>query len=486
MSTDRETTRIVRAWLEEGAMALPDRVLDAVLDQIPATPQRRSWWPARAVGAIDRTNQAHALRVPRRYTQLNGLGKWAVAAVMVAMVGGLAFVVLQPRAVPNVAAPVAPTSAPKTAAPSGAGLPSGKATAVDAGSLFTCAIPSSNGVKCWGYNRVGQLGNGTIIESKTPVDVLGLSGGVSAIAAGAFHTCALTPSGGVRCWGWNSFGQLGDGTITQSSAAVDVVGLTGSATALAIGTTWSCALTSAGGVACWGSNGSGELGNGNTDTASTPVDVTGLASGVTAIAAGGSHTCALTNAGGVKCWGNNEHGQLGGGSTIDSATPVDVQGLTSGVSAIAAGGSNTCALTNAGGVKCWGNNGRGQLGNASGTSSSTPVDIGGLTNGVTAIAAGTSGLAGVASHICALMSAGELKCWGANNRGQLGNGTTTNSSSPVDVSGLSGVIGITLGEDHSCALVTGGGVVCWGSNTNGRLGDGTTTDSSTPVAVQGL
>ncbi|ACL23603.1 RCC1 domain-containing protein [Chloroflexus aggregans] len=359
------------------------------------------------------------------------------------------------------------------------GLPSG-VTAIAAGGAHTCALMSSGGVWCWGYNLSGQLGDGSTIYHITPVAVSGLPSEVTAIAAGYAHTCALTGSGGVWCWGDNGFGQLGDGSFTDSSTPAAVGGLPSGVTAIAAGGRYTCALTSSGGVWCWGRNDSGQLGDGSFTNRSTPGAVGGLPSGVTAIAAGGAHTCALTSSGGVWCWGGNDSGQLGDGSYTDRSTPGAVSGLPSGVTAIAAGGAHTCARTSSGGVWCWGGNFYGQLGDGTTTDRSTPGAVSGLPSGVTAIAAGNY-------HTCALTGSDGVWCWGDNFYGQLGDGTTTNRSTPGAVSGLpSGVTAIAAGNYHTCALTSSGGVWCWGRNDSGQLGDGTTTNRSTPGAVGGL
>jgi len=354
------------------------------------------------------------------------------------------------------------------------------ATAIDAGGVHTCALTSAGGVKCWGSNFFGQLGDGTTTDRHTPVAVSGLASGVAAIAGGGYHTCALTSAGAVKCWGANRHGQLGDGTITNRHSPVVVSGLASGVSAISAGERYTCALTSAGGVKCWGANFFGQLGDGTTTDRHTPVAVSGLASGVAAIAAGYAYTCALTSAGGVKCWGINNYGQLGDGTTNDRLIPVDVSGLASDVEAIAAGDIHTCAFTSAGGVKCWGANDRGELGDGTTTERLIPVDVPGLATGVAAIAAG--GL-----HTCALTSAAEVKCWGDNDQGQLGDGTTTERHTPVAVSGLmSGAAAIAAGHIHTCALTSADGVKCWGDNVAGELGDGTIIQRHIPVPVVGF
>jgi alpha-tubulin suppressor-like RCC1 family protein len=349
-----------------------------------------------------------------------------------------------------------------------------------AGGWHTCSLTDDGGVKCWGYNYWGQLGNGTTTDSGTPVDVYGLTGNVITMAPGARHTCALTAGGGVKCWGDNEFGQLGNGTKTNNSIPVDVSGLASGVTAITAFNNHTCALTANGEVKCWGSNEYGQLGNGTNTDSSTPVDVRGLTGDVIAIAAGWHHTCALIASGGVQCWGSNDYGGLGDGTKTFSSIPVDVSGLTGDVIAIAVGGWHSCALAAGGGVKCWGNNFWGQLGDSTNTDISIPVDAIGLASAVTAIALG-------GEHTCAITASGGLQCWGSNGDGQLGNGTNTDSTTPVNVSGLvNGVTAIALGSFHTCAVTVSSGVKCWGDNEFAQLGDGTTINRSTPVDVIGL
>jgi len=335
------------------------------------------------------------------------------------------------------------------AAAVGSPPPAFSPVAIAAGGHQSCVVTAGGGVRCWGVGFGAK-----------PGDLIGLSGRASTIAIGAANDCLVTDGGGVKCWG-------GGGSTTP----VDVVGLTSGVSAVAVGDAHSCALTSAGAVRCWGGNRIGQVGDGTTTDRPTPVAVSGLQSGVAAIAAGSYHSCALTGKGGVECWGD-----------AYGTAPVKVPGLQGGVIAITAGFGHSCALTSVGGVRCWGANGEGQLGDGTTISRSSPVDVLGLGSGVIAIAAGDE-------HSCALTTSGAVECWGGDFRGQLGDGTSTFAarSTPVGVSGLgSGVTAIAAGQEHSCALMSTGDVKCWGRDDFGQLGDGTTTFGRwTPVGVVG-
>ena len=238
-----------------------------------------------------------------------------------------------------------------------------------------CAVTTSGAAKCWGRNLYGMLGNGTNTDSSVPVDVSGLGGGVAGISAGQEHTCAVTTSGVAKCWGRNLYGRLGNGITTDSNAPVSVSGLGSGVARISAGGSHTCAVTTSGAAKCWGANGSGRLGNGTITSSSIPVNVTGLDSGVASISAGNSHTCAVTTSDVAKCWGYNASGQLGDGNTTNSSTPVNVTGLGSGVARISAGSSHTCAVTTSGAAKCWGYNADGRLGDGATTNSTTPVNV---------------------------------------------------------------------------------------------------------------
>jgi alpha-tubulin suppressor-like RCC1 family protein len=358
------------------------------------------------------------------------------------------------------------------------GLGSGIET-IATNALDACVVTTGGAAKCWGWNGSGILGDGTTNNSNVPVDVSGLGSGVAAIGV-ADQSCALTTVGGVECWGDNTFGELGDGTTTERHTPVDVSGLSSGVSAISVGGGDACALTSAGAVKCWGDNENGRLGDGTTTNRSTPVDVVGLGSGVVAINAGDSQTCAVMSVGAVKCWGDNSYEQLGDGTNIDRHTPVDVVGLDTDVVSVSGGGGHTCVLSTAGAVECWGRNDWGQLGHGPGATTHTPVAVAGLGTGVAAVSAG-------GDHTCALMTDGAMLCWGNNFEGQLGNGTAVQLPTPNAVAGLgSGVAAVTAGYHHSCAVMTDATAECWGLSDHGQVGDGTTLERDRPVEVAGL
>lgn len=352
------------------------------------------------------------------------------------------------------------------------------------GAYHSCALiglpPTSGGVKCWGDNSYGQLGDNTTTTHNLPVDSLGLTSGIKAVVAGANHTCALNSTGGVRCWGLNEFGQLGDGTLQSRRIPADVQGLSSGVLALSAGDHHTCARLATG-VKCWGANNYGQLGDGTFAQHNTPVDVSGLPAGVIQIAAGGNHTCAVTNSNGLKCWGNNDSGQLGDGTTVLSRTiPVDVVGLGSNVTIVSLGESHTCAVVN-GGARCWGTNSDGQLGDGSGSDTNTAVNVFNLSSAVSGITTGEK-------HSCALLNSGGVKCWGRNANGEAGDTPNNyNITMPVDVVGLnSDVVEVAAGARHTCARMNSGSLKCWGLNEGGQLGDGVSYLYTTPVTVTGL
>jgi len=381
------------------------------------------------------------------------------------------------------------------------------ATTVSASPIRTQAAAGSSGPPgfgvawAWGANNFGQLGTSanTLPSSSTPI-VVGLPAGtkVTAVSGGGDHSLAQTSTGQVLAWGLNVQGQLGNGTTINTSTPTAVSLPPGTTiTAIAAGGHFSLALTSTGQVFSWGDNTWGQLGNGTTTSSSTPVAVSLPCSPIiciplvtiTAISAGFYHALALTSAGQVLAWGSNDHGQLGNGTTtttgcqcISTPGPVSLASGTT-VTAIAGGGRHSLGLTSTGQVLGWGYNADGELGNGTTTDSNVPVGVS-LSSG-----ASVTTIAGGAFHSLAVTFAGQVLAWGLNDRGQLGNGTTNNSSIPVAVSLPSGttVTAIACGWfSDSMAITSTDGVLAWGDNRSGQLGNGTTTSSTTPVVVNGL
>ncbi|GIM86681.1 hypothetical protein Sar04_34170 [Salinispora arenicola] len=339
---------------------------------------------------------------------------------------------------------------------------------------------ASDTILAWGDNSFGQFGNGSTTSSSTPVAVsLPAGTTVTAIAGSDTHSLALTSAGTVLAWGGNSSGQLGNGSTTSSSTPVAVSLPAGTTvTAIAAGAGHSLAVTSTGAALAWGDNSVGQLGNGSTTDSSTPVAVS-LPAGttVTAIAGGLGHSLAVTSTGAALAWGNNAQGQLGDGTTTSRSTPITVRLPL--VTAVAAGSFHSLASTSTGATYAWGRNSSGQLGNGSTTDSTTPVAVS-LPTGSTAtiVAAGSD-------HSLAVTSTGAALAWGSNSVGQLGNGSTADSSLPVTVNVPTGsaLTGVAIHRDHAVATTSAGTALAWSRNNEGQLGDGSTTDRSTPVAV---
>jgi len=357
------------------------------------------------------------------------------------------------------------------------------AQSIVAGGYHFCAIVNG-GAQCWGYSYNGQLGDGLFKDSTSPVLVEGLQSGVTAISAGGYHTCAIV-NGGVKCWGRNPDGQLGDGTTSDSGVPVPVQGLGSGVIAISAGEYHTCAIVTGGSVRCWGWNSNGQLGNNSVNPTGTgaPVTVSNIASGATALAAGGYHTCALVS-GGVQCWGYNGYGELDDGSETDRYIPVAAGGLASGVTAISAGLLHSCALVTGGTIHCWGGNDNGQLGNGTITLTGTnpPVTVSNIASGATAISAG-------GYLTCAVVS-GAAKCWGSNYYGELGDGTLSEHHVPATVNGLSAnVVGIAAAALTACARTSVAGVSqtqCWGDNVDGQVGQGDALFRYVPAAVPAI
>jgi alpha-tubulin suppressor-like RCC1 family protein len=368
-----------------------------------------------------------------------------------------------------------------------------KATRIAAGNAHVCAVLDMGAVYCWGANDSGQLGTSAGTDSATPVKVAidkvmdVTAGGIP--GAGTAHTCALTASGRVSCWGANDSGQLGKGDTADTSdpTQIDTLNLV---SGVAAGGAFTCAFLQGGGLYCWGGNEAGQMGDGGGSAVVAPQSVTDP-TGVKGLAAGTRHVCALLTNNTLKCWGDNSRGQVASQMLVGQEKPTLVSGLLD-VTSAAAGQDFTCAQ-GATLVSCWGDNTDSQLTSAVGTDyTESPKTVSLM--GVTALALGADGVLDGAEvipmggHSCALLDTAKVTCWGNDRSGQLGRGTLSpggKAAEPAEVDGLDGVAMIAAGTEVSCAILKSGAVRCWGRNDHGQLGTGMTGGTqSSPVAVQ--
>jgi len=384
---------------------------------------------------------------------------------------------------------------------------------VEVGGRSNCVLLESGAVRCWGYGSGGQLGYGNyddIGDDELPssVGTVDVGGSVVQIVRGGNHSCALLVGGAVRCWGGNTYGELGYGHTDpigddETPASAGDVDVGGSVTQLAAGGGMTCAVLAGGAVRCWGINTYGQLGYGHTDdigddevpASAGDIDVGGP---VVQLAVGTNHICALLEGGVVRCWGASFFGKLGYGGFNNigddevpaSAGDVDVGGP---VVQISAGSNHTCALLTDGAIRCWGQGSNGRLGYGNTENigdDETPASAGDVSVGGTSVHVTTG-----AYHTCAHMTGGSVRCWGYGGQGQLGYGNANNvgdalvpsDAGDVDV-GAGTVLRIDSGpvSDHSCALLEGGAIRCWGWGQYGALGYGNTEnigDDETPASA---
>jgi alpha-tubulin suppressor-like RCC1 family protein len=341
--------------------------------------------------------------------------------------------------------------------------------AVAAGGHHTCALRESAAI-CWGDNALGQLGDLTHVARSAPVPAVFVRG-PRQVAAALGRTCVRDAEGVVSCVGYRGDASAPDGADARPRAVA--LGELGEIVQLAVARDFACALSGEGAIHCWGDNSRGQLGDGTLESRAEPTAVRG-AGDAREIAVGVAHACARLLSGAVYCWGANERGQLGDGTNEDRTVPTEVVELAD-AERLALGRSHSCARRRDGTVACWGGNASGQLGDGTTTARTTPAAVREL-SGVEELAAGWL-------HTCA-RSGGAVRCWGANTHGQLGRATeAVRASSPASVESLEGAVQITAGGLHTCARTADGRVACWGANTHGQLGGGVTLYAPRPVLV---
>jgi alpha-tubulin suppressor-like RCC1 family protein len=351
---------------------------------------------------------------------------------------------------------------------------------ISADTGYSCGVWDSGDAFCWGGSNHGEMGAGSAIDtSHTPVRVA-FGGRFESVVTAWGHTCGLASDSTVYCWGLNNRGQLGDGSVEGERSRPGPVPSGFAFESLVAGGLNVCADSVGGSVYCWGANQWGQVGDGtNLNTRPLPTRVSGSLS-FTEVSFGVVHTCGLTSDSLAYCWGNNDEGQLGDGTTTNRTAPDLDVGVASLVSVVA-GNRYSCAIADGGLAYCWGRNSVGQLGDGTLDNRLMPDTVNGG-HRFSSLSAGS----GLSAHTCGVTLAGAVYCWGSNSHGQLGDGSTTDRIEPVLVNTSSmQVMLVSAGMRHTCAVTVDGSAYCWGQNSDGRLGDGTSVDRSQPAQVAG-
>ncbi|NNK49067.1 MAG: hypothetical protein HKP01_09365 [Gemmatimonadetes bacterium] len=348
-----------------------------------------------------------------------------------------------------------------------------------AGYFHSCGLTPAGTAYCWGGNTWGTLGDGSLTASNRPVRVAG-GHRFEAIEAGAGHTCGVTNSGQVYCWGLNDEGQAGADWVTRG--IVEPLPLPGSQfwVEVSAGHDHSCALTNTGVAWCWGDNVTGHLGSGDPINRSFQPVLVASPVAFTTVVAGYYQSCALAESGQMYCWGRNDQGQIGDGSSQNRFTPVPVAGdLT--FRALGGGDAFMCGITTGGSTWCWGSNRNGELGDPNLPNQVVPVEVDGLPELRRVYGAGGAfTLPSAPAYACGLTASGEAWCWGGTIRGGLWEGPT---DGPVRVESGIRFRNLGLGAEHLCGVTSEGWAFCGGANYAGQLGDGTSQDRASMVGV---
>ena len=344
---------------------------------------------------------------------------------------------------------------------------------VGAGATHTCAVRADGSLWCWGADWAGQLGNGTTADSRIPVRAGTATWNWASVAAGQYHSCAIRRDASLWCWGSNDQGQLGNGTTDGASTPVQVAG--NDWAMVQAGRSHTCGVRTNGVLSCWGDNAHGGLGNGTQAGSMLPVEVAGT--DWVRVATGDWHTCGIKADQTLWCWGANADGELGNDSTEDSPWPVQIGAAnwSNVLVGVGAGGTHTCGVKLDGSLWCWGANAFGQIGIGSTAGSLTPVQVG---------SASWADIAGGTGHTCGIRGDGKLWCWGDNDSGQVGDGTLVNRLVPVRIPGQAWA-GISGGAGHTCGRRQDGSLWCWGGNADGELGDGSVASQNSPEQIVG-